>query len=77
MNHNDNGDIAHYKANGEMVLYKKISTVEENETKDGNKYQIISALDEEGIRFKIQFFNNSEIGIKLIYQNIMIQFSRN
>lgn len=77
MNYNDNGDIAHYKANGEMVLYKKISSVEEGETKEGDKYQIISALDEEGIRFKFQFFNNPEIGLKLIYQNLMIQFSRN
>lgn len=32
INFNKNGDIAHYKPNGEMILYKKISNVEEGNT---------------------------------------------
>jgi hypothetical protein len=77
INYNDNNDIAHYKANGEMVVYKKISGVEDDYTDGGEHYQIISALDEEGIRFRFQFFDDPKIGLKLIYKNIMIQFAKN
>lgn len=77
LNYNTNGDIAHYKPSGEMVVYKKISEVEEDKTSHGEHYQIISALDEDGLRFRFQFFDNPEIGLKLIYKDIMIQFSKN
>lgn len=75
INYNSNGDIAHYKPNGEMDLYKNISSVEDGYTDSGEHYQIITALDEEGFRFIFQFFDNSSIGLKMIYGDIMIQFS--
>lgn len=77
INYNDNGDIAHYKPNGEMALYKKISSVEEDKTDSGERYQIITALDEDGLRFKFQFFDDPKIGLKLIYNDVMIQFAKN
>lgn len=77
INYNDNGDIAHYKPNGEMALYKKISAVEEDKTESGEKYQIVTALDEDGLRFRFQFFNDPKIGLKLIYNDIMVQFAKN
>ncbi|MDF1868470.1 MAG: hypothetical protein P1U70_26845 [Saprospiraceae bacterium] len=75
INYNSNGDIAHYKPNGEMDLYKKISGVEDDYTDTGEHYQVINALDEEGLRFRFQFFDNSSIGLKMIYGNVMIQFA--
>ena len=77
INYNDNGDIAHFKANGDKVIYRRISkNIEEGYTSQGKEhYQIINALDEDGVTFSFQFFDNPEIGLKLIYSNIMIQFS--
>ena len=77
MNYNDNGDIAHFKANGDKVVYRRISKeIEEGYTTEGNEhYQIIKALDEDGVTFSFQFFDKRKIGLKLIYSNIMIQFS--
>jgi|GEM_PF-6244261 len=44
ININDKGDIAHLRANGETVIYKKPSGVEEGNTDKGNHhYQIIKA----------------------------------
>jgi hypothetical protein len=78
MNINKNGDIAHYKANGEMVIYKSISSnVKEEKTIDGLKnYQIIKALDEDGNVFSFQLFDDVAIGLKMIYKNFMIQYSK-
>jgi len=75
MNYNDNFDIAHYKANGDFVLYKTISGVEEDTTESGEPYQTITALDEDGTRFRFQIFYNPKIGVKLIYKDVIIQFA--
>ncbi len=77
INYNENGDIAHCKANGDKVVYSRISKkIEEGyTTKENEYYQIINALDEDGVTFSFQFFDNRKIGLKLIYSNIMIQFS--
>ncbi len=77
INYNDNGDIAHFKANGEKVVYRKISReIEEGYTDSNNEhYQVIKALDENGLMFLFQFFDNPKIGLKIIYNDIMIQFS--
>lgn len=76
INYNSNGDIAHYKPNGNVEVYKKISSVEEGYTTSGEHYQIITALDGNGNRFQFQFFDNTSIGLKLIYGNFMVQFSK-
>ena len=76
INYNSNGDIAHYKANGEPELYRKISGVKKEETEEGVSYQIITALDEEGHEFKFQIFDNSKYGLKMIYGSFMVQFAK-
>ncbi|CAM3834222.1 hypothetical protein FLGE108171_15990 [Flavobacterium gelidilacus] len=78
INYNDNKDVAHFKANGEKVIYRRISDeIKEGYTPIGNEhYQIITALDEDGITFTFQLFDNKEIGLKIIYNNLMIQFSK-
>jgi hypothetical protein len=76
ININDNGDIMHIKANGEKAIYRKMSGVEEDYTKDGKHYQIINALDDDGDIFKFQIFDDTSIGLKMIYGNVMIQFAK-
>jgi len=73
-NINDRFDIAHLKANGETVIYKKLSGVEEGYT-DGNNYhyQIISALDEDGDVFRFQIFDDPSIGLKMMWGTFIIQ----
>lgn len=74
-NHNSNNDIKHFMANGEEVLYQKDSEVEEGSTEDGNSYQKITMIDEDGLRFGLQFFYEPSIGLKMIYGNLIIHFS--
>lgn len=75
ININDKGDIAHLKANGETVIYKKLSGAKEDRTKKGDHYQVIKALDEDGDVFTFQIFDDKRIGLKMIYGDIMIQFA--
>jgi hypothetical protein len=75
LNYNSNNDIAHYQGNGELVIYRRISNVEEATTSSGDHYQILNALDENGTRFQFQFFDDVEIGLKLIYGDVMVQFA--
>lgn len=77
ININDRGDIAHLRADGENLVYKKLSSVEEGYTEEGNyHYQIIEALDEEGDVFSLQIFDDVSIGLKMIWGSVMIQFAR-
>jgi hypothetical protein len=73
-NINERNDVAHLKANGETVIYKKLSGVEEGYT-DSHHYQIISALDEEGDVFRFQIFDDPNIGLKMMWSNFIIQFA--
>ena len=77
INCNSNGDIMHIKANGSKVIYRKLSGSESKYTKTGDHYQIISALDDDGDKFRFQIFDEKSIGLKMIYKNIMIQFASN
>lgn len=75
ININEKGDIAHFKANGETVIYKKLSGVEEGYTEMGNHhYQIIEALDDDGDVFRFQLFDDTSIGLKMMWDSFMIQF---
>jgi hypothetical protein len=77
ININEQGDIAHLKANGETVIYKKLSGVEEGYTDIGNHhYQIIKALDEDGDVFRFQLFDDYSIGLKMMWGEFMIQFAQ-
>jgi len=77
INVNSNGDITHVTANGKEKLYRRTSKkVERDYTKDGSGYQIINAIDYDGNNFRFQVFDDEKIGIKMIYGNVMIQFSK-
>ena len=76
LNYGSNNDIAHYHGNGELVVYKRITGIEEGYTSSGDHYQILTALDGDGLRFKFQFFDDISKGLKLIYGDVMIQFAK-
>jgi hypothetical protein len=77
ININDKGDIAHLRADGETVIYKKLSGVEEGYTsKDNQHYQIIKALDEDGDVFRFQLFDDTSVGLKMMWGSFMVQFAK-
>jgi hypothetical protein len=77
ININERGDIAHLKANGETVVYKKLSDVEEGYTDKGNHhYQILKALDDDGDVFSFQLFDDTSIGLKMMWGSFIIQFAQ-
>lgn len=76
INMNSNGDIMHIKANNDKVIYKKLSGADEGKTDKGDHYQTIKALDEDGNTFTFQIFDDINIGLKMIYGDVMIQFTK-
>ena len=76
INVNSKGDIAHLMASGKTVIYKKLSGVEEGRTDSGDHYQIIKALDEDGDVFRFQIFDDTSIGLKMIWGNFIVQFAK-
>jgi hypothetical protein len=47
-NINENRDIKHYTAKGEVLIYRNMGNLEEDYTTSGKHYQIIEALDDQG-----------------------------
>jgi hypothetical protein len=77
ININKRGDIAAIIDNGETVIYKKLSGVEEGYTTEGHHhYQIISALDDDGDVFRFQIFDDTSIGLKMMWGTFIIQFAQ-
>jgi len=78
LNYNDNGDIARFRPNKEMILYKKTSNVpvEKGKTSSGENYQIITAR-EGFLKYKFQFFDNPGIGLELNTGSIKLRFAKN
>lgn len=74
-NYNENKDIAHFTAKGQTITYRNIGNKDEGYT-NGNHYQIIDAIDDDGNYIRIQLFDDPEIGMKLIWGENMIQFSK-
>ncbi len=74
-NCNDRNDIMHLKAGGQNVIYKKISAIKEGKTDSGETYQTLDAIDEDGIRFSLYLYGDDEIGLKISYSNLSIQFA--
>ena len=77
INANDNNDIIHYRGDGEVVVYRNLGGLETLFTKSGERYQIIKVLDEDGDEMSFQMFDNPEIGIKLMKNDLLIQFAKN
>jgi hypothetical protein len=74
-NYNQNNDIAHFTAKGKMLTYRNIGNKDEGYS-DGEHYQIIDVIDEDGNFIRIQIFDNQSIGMKIMWGNHMIQFSK-
>lgn len=74
-NYNTNNDIVHFTAKGEMITYRNTGNKEEGYT-NGNHYQILDLIDEDGDFIRIQLFDDQAIGMKLIWGDFMIQFSK-
>ena len=75
LNFNDNNDIAHYKPDGTVAYYRNLGGLEVGYTENGDRYQILNALDEDGYEISVQLFDDITIGAKLIWGNFMIQFA--
>lgn len=73
-NYNSNQDIVHFTAQGETITYRNIGNKSEGYT-NGNHYQIIDALDDNGNLISIQLFDDPNIGMKIIYGEFIVQFS--
>lgn len=70
-------NIVHYFANGDIVVYRRVSDKEEGQTDQGEHYQMIAVLDAEGHEVLLQYFDNPALGLKLIYsEEDMIQFAQ-
>ncbi|AFC26873.1 hypothetical protein [Saprospira grandis] len=70
LNHGPNNDIAQYKLDGSRRILRRISGVEEGETEDGLKYQLMTVVDEEGSIIAFQIFNEKRFGVRLIWTDI-------
>jgi hypothetical protein len=75
-NINENNDIKHYTAKGDVFIYRNMGNLEEDYTTSGDHYQIIEALDDEGNELRIQLFDDPSIGLKLINGEFMVQFAK-
>ncbi len=75
-NVNDNKDVKHYKPNGTVAHYRNLSNDIEEGTANGYPYQIITVLDEDGTKCRLQIFDDPRRGLKLIYSNLILQFAK-
>lgn len=75
-NINENQDVKHYTAKGDVIVYRNMGNKQVGETKDGEHYQMIDFLDEEGNELTLKIFDNPELGILLINGFFMVQFAK-
>ena len=75
-NINDNQDIRHYTAKGEIIVYRNMGNKQVGDTKDGEHYQILYLLDDTGNELSLKLFDNPEIGVLLINAPYMVQFAK-
>lgn len=74
-NYNSNKDIAHITAKGVTLTYRNVGNKEDGYA-NGNHYQIIDTIDDDGNFLQIQLFDDQTIGMKIIFGETMIQFSK-
>jgi hypothetical protein len=76
-NINANGDVVHYKASGKKETYRRVMKKDEGHTASGEHYQVVTLVGEEGLEFAMQVFDNTSIGLKLIFENgLMVQMAQ-
>lgn len=74
LNTNANNDIIHYRADGEVLIYRNLGGLTTSTTSSGESYQILNVLDEDGNPMEFQLFDNPNLGIKLIIDGMAVQF---
>ena len=75
VNYKVNNDIVHFTAKGEMLTYRNTGSKDDGYT-NGNHYQTLDLIDEDGDFIRIQLFDDQAIGMKIIWGDQMIQFSK-
>jgi hypothetical protein len=75
MNANENKDIIHYRGDGTAVTYRNIGELQTKYTDKGERYQILNVLDDDDNPISFQLFDDVSIGVKLITEDGLIQFS--
>jgi hypothetical protein len=77
INVNSNGDIVHYLPNGDSIKYRNVSKVKEGTIpKTKERYQIIKVLTDKGDPIELQLFDDTSIGLKLIFGDDIFQFAK-
>ncbi len=73
-NINENADVMHVKPDGTNIIYYKVFNIVNGETFLGHKYVKIEVIDGDGVFASLQLFDNSQMGLRMIYSNITINF---
>jgi hypothetical protein len=58
-----------------MITFRNIGNKDKGDT-DGNHYQTLELIDEDGNFIRIQLFDDPTIGMKIIWEDQMIQFAK-
>lgn len=74
LNYNAKGDIGHCRSNGTFVLYTTLSSVTQDIDASGASFQRVEAVDDDGIKFLFQLFDDPSLGVRMVYQNLYVQF---
>lgn len=73
-NANKKSDIVFYYPNNTKRIVHQVGDVREEKTKGGDKYQIITVIDEDGSEMAIQLFDDGTALRILIAEGYFIEF---
>lgn len=73
-NANKTSDIVFYYPNNTKRIVHQVGDVKEDKTKGGDKYQIITVIDEDGTEMAIQLFDDGTALRILIAEGYYIEF---
>ena len=71
-NEKETDDVVLYYPNKTKRLYK-IGNIEEGKTNNGEEYQIIKCIDEEGVEINLQLFDDT---LRLLFGEYYIEFHK-
>jgi len=77
LNYMDKGDIARFRPNEKMILYKKKTNVpvETGKTSEGNNYKII-IVRESFLEFTFKIYDDPSIGLELNVGRVKLRFAK-
>jgi len=73
-NANNTSDIVFYYPNDTKRIVHQVGNVREDKTKGGDKYQIITCVDDEGSEMAIQLFDSDNVLRILIADGYYVEF---